>query len=384
MPGVLLMRRFKPNLYLGGMIGCWGLVTIFTVFVSGYGSLCAIRLLIGFFEGSFYSCMSVYIGNCYDSGEITTRYGYLIGAAAISSAFGGLIATGITEIRTGPLENWRYLFLIEGLLTVLAAICVMIFLPSEASKVFKMNEEEKAVFEIRERRRSLFMGEEIFSFKWVRDAFEEPKTYLSFSTQFCLDICQYGFTTFLPSILNSMGYDRLQSQYLTIPVYILGFLSLITFPRLSDKYNSRSPFLLGLVSVATVGFIIVLACDNNKVQYFGCYLIALSFLTSVGLNEGWMASNSAPIDKRATSIALNQAIGNAAGIVAPQVYRQKPYVLGLSFTIGIMGACIVLIIMQSLLYRYYNKRNSKRVDLVQDKEAEKLLGDRSAYFKFVT
>ena len=35
--------------------------------------------------------------------------------------------------------------------------------------------------------------------------------------QFGADICLYGFSTFLPIIIEAMGYSAVEAQYLTIP-----------------------------------------------------------------------------------------------------------------------------------------------------------------------
>ncbi|KAG7824861.1 hypothetical protein KL909_002083 [Ogataea angusta] len=50
LPGVLLMMRCfndKKREYLGCMVALWSLVSTFTMFASGYGSLLACRLLLG-------------------------------------------------------------------------------------------------------------------------------------------------------------------------------------------------------------------------------------------------------------------------------------------------------------------------------------------------
>jgi hypothetical protein len=67
--------------------------------------------------------------------------------------------------------------------------------------------------------------------------------------QFCQDILLYGFSTFLPSIIKGMGYNTLQSQYLTIPVFMFGGLAFLLFAFISDRLRVRGP----------VGFLVPLA-----------------------------------------------------------------------------------------------------------------------------
>jgi MFS transporter, ACS family, DAL5 transporter family protein len=55
------------------------------------------------------------------------------------------------------------------------------------------------------------------------------------------DILLYGFSTFLPSILKAMNYDTLQSNYLTIPVYLWGAMIFLCLAWVSDRYEIRGP-----------------------------------------------------------------------------------------------------------------------------------------------
>lgn len=90
---------------------------------------------------------------------------------------------------------------------------------------------------VRAAQRAQYMGSEEFSWEEIRIELKDPKLYLRYVhlppfspfhrfsqltvrsgfIQFCQDILLYGFSTFLPSIIQSMGYNSLQAQYLTIP-----------------------------------------------------------------------------------------------------------------------------------------------------------------------
>lgn len=380
-PGVLLFRMFKANHYLAGMMSAWALVTIFSVFVNSYGSLVATRVLIGLFEGSFYSCLSVYISNTYQPNEMGRRFAYLFIFSSFSSAFGGLIATGITEISSGPLPRWKYLYLIEGLLTMVAVCFVFIFLPSEPRYIAK-NQEEREIWDLREKRRALFLGSSKFDKNQVKEAFKDSKLYFSIIIQFCQDICMYGFTTFLPSILYGIGFNVLEAQYLTIPVYMLAGGIFLTVATLSDRWKIRGPIIIFMNLISISGYIILLAVHNNSVKYFACYLITFALYLNVGLNETWLAGNSAPIDKRSTSIAANQTFGNVAGIIAPLVYRSSPYILGHSFTIACLVVSCLTAAIQS--YVFYRINRERQLLMIHEEEKEDhCIGDKSIHFQYM-
>jgi MFS family permease len=139
--------------------------------------------------------------------------------------------------------------------------------------------------------------------------------------QFCQDILLYGFSTFLPSIIQGMGYNTLQSQYFTIPVYVAGGLSFLAFAFISDRLTIRAPFVLFANMFGIVGYILLLTKTSDGVKFFATFLCAIAVYNGPGLNLTWLNVNVAPHYRRATAIGLQQTIGNTAGIVAGQIYR---------------------------------------------------------------
>jgi len=64
-------------------------------------------------------------------------------AAPLSGAFGGLLATGLAEIRFGGYNRWPWIFFVEGSLTIVVAIAAFFFLPDTPGKAKFLSEEEQ-------------------------------------------------------------------------------------------------------------------------------------------------------------------------------------------------------------------------------------------------
>ena len=90
---------------------------------------------------------------------------------------------------------------------------------------------------VRNEQRRKYMGSEEFSWEELRLAVRDPKLMFSAVVQFCQDILLYGFSTFLPTILTSLGYNSLMSNVLTVPVYIWAAAVFIVFAFLADRYS---------------------------------------------------------------------------------------------------------------------------------------------------
>lgn len=62
--------------------------------------------------------------------EIQLRQALFFSAASIAGAFSGLLAFGISKMQgVGGLEGWRWIFILEGILTVSLFFFVLILPP---------------------------------------------------------------------------------------------------------------------------------------------------------------------------------------------------------------------------------------------------------------
>lgn len=117
-----------------------------------------------------------------------------------------------------------------------------------------------------------------------------------------------------------MGYTSAQAQLMTMPPYVAGAISAIVMSKLSDHFQWRALFIFIQMSVALIGFCILLPLAPNIVQQIGpCYLAVM--LICIGqyptnpAGSAWISSNLAGDTKRAVGIALNICLGNSGGIV---------------------------------------------------------------------
>jgi len=385
LPGLWLFRTFKkPRYFIGGMVMAWSIVSLCHMFANNYGDFVALRILLGFFEGPYFSCMSFICTDYYFPHEFARRTSFFFVGSALSGAFGGLIATGITKIHSGSLASWRYLFLIEGLLSFVVGVLVFVFLPDSPNKLID-TEEERAVFENRTLRRKHIEGDHGFNLKEFISVFDF-KTACSVLIQFCQDISLYGFSVFLPSILHThLGYDTLKSQYLTVPVYVFAALCSMGIAEISDRFRMRGPLIIITNFFAIAAYAMLGTVKNAGVLYFALYLICVPLYMGPGLNESWIANNTAPTFKRGCAIGMNQTLGNIAGAIAPQVFNGPPdYTLGTDFTLGCLCVSSATAGLLSLYYLRRNKINQRIVDSgTDDRKKSRTIGDDSPEFKFM-
>ena len=97
---------------------------------SYYGVLVA-RFVLGFVEAAFFPGALYLIARWYKRNELSRRTAFLTCGSIISNAFGSLIASGILSMMEDVLgfAAWRWLFFMEGGVTILVSIIAFFILP---------------------------------------------------------------------------------------------------------------------------------------------------------------------------------------------------------------------------------------------------------------
>lgn len=132
--------------------------------------------------------------------------------------------------------------------------------------------------------------------------------------------------------------------------------------------------------VGMVGYILLLTVNTNGVRYFATFLCVSAVYVGPGLNLAWLNANTAPHYKRATALGMQQSLGNSAGIVAGQIYRTAPYVLGHGFSLGALCLSEIMIFLLIIYLKRQNAIKQKVLNgLVEDTNGGRV-GDASLDF----
>lgn len=150
----------------------------------------------GFFPGAVYLCSFWYMPR-----DLATRIAVFYCASALSGAFSGLLAAGIAKMDgIGGYHGWRWIFLLEGLATVVLGV-LCFFLLIDASRFSRkwLDPEEIRYLELQHviKEGGAFKDEKKkTSWKDVRAVILNWKMYLLAYILLCQSACSYGSSSF--------------------------------------------------------------------------------------------------------------------------------------------------------------------------------------------
>ncbi|KAG7449228.1 MFS transporter [Guyanagaster necrorhizus] len=398
LPSNWVLKRMKANRWLPFLVFVWGIVTTLTALVQNLGGLVGIRMCLGICEGGLLPGIVLYLSTMYKRHELQLRIGIFYASASLSGAFGGLLATAIIKMDgIGNLVGWRWIFILEGIATIIFSIIAAIFLPADVSSASFLSEEERdfalsrlhsddfvvnmtsksdpmpeasalhepkvdmiTVEKVQISARSrMEREEEIFEWREVIRGLTDIQTWLTAIAYLGFDVSLYSYSLFLPSIVAQLGYSGGRAQLHTVPPYVPATVLTVVVAFLSDRLKWRGPFILIFLPVAIIGYTVAITAKTNMGRYAAVFLIAAGVYISIGLEPvcllmsqcysypsgpcllSILPNNSSGHYKRATTTALQLALANTGGFIATFSYTQDQaprYIRGHAINL----ACLVL------------------------------------------
>lgn len=191
-PSNWFLKWIGAGYYLPGLMIGWGIVGTCIGSVKSYSGLIAARFFLGLCEGGLLGGMVLYLSMFYRRHDLLFRLGMFYCAAPLSGAFGGLLATGLAEIKFHGYNRWPWIFFVEGAITVLFGILTIFFLPHTPMQAKCLTEEERQAAVARMRldahgaSSKSNVESETFNWHWARMAVLNWNTYVLHGVRPCL------------------------------------------------------------------------------------------------------------------------------------------------------------------------------------------------------
>ncbi|UNI15667.1 hypothetical protein JDV02_002178 [Purpureocillium takamizusanense] len=364
-PSNMILNRTRPSLYLPGLMIVWGGMVVAYVGVNTKAHLIALRFCLGLLEAGYFPGVLLFMSNWYKKTELARRFSVFYCASLLSGAVGGLIAGVITDTmqNRGNLPAWKWLFLIEGCMTVGFAIIAMFILPDfpATTKWLTAEEREYAVRRLEHDNNATQAGSMGHLESFVR-AVKDWRTWMFVLAQ-SLCTCAGTITYFIPTLMAALGYKGHEIQYMTIPIYMVALVIVLACCFSSDLLNERPKHIMAMGAMSTVALIITAAVTDSKARYaflaigasgiWACSPLTLSYLSNTICR---------PAEKRAVAIGVVNALANLSSVYGSYIWPSNSaprYIAGFSVSTSLMFGCIVTAAALMFLTNKYPYDNTK-------------------------
>jgi ACS family tartrate transporter-like MFS transporter len=325
-PGTLLVERWSARKWISRIMITWGIIAALTAAVKSPGQFYAIRFLLGLGEAGFFPGVIVYLTHWFPSRDRARALATFLIATPTAQIISPKITAAFLQIGTDKnhpevwgLEGWQWVYIAWGIPAVIMGVVVFFLLTDRPRQAKWLTAAERDALEAElERERAMGLGGR--RHVKVLEALRSPRVLILALAYFLTTSANYGFESFVPSILErwySLKMSSISSLVILPPVLALCGQLFVGWN--SDRTKERRWHAIVPLLVGATG--LVLATQSRGHLPLTIMFLMLAF---AGIKSYQPAFWSLPSQfltgaAAAGSIGFINSIGNLGGAFGPQV-----------------------------------------------------------------
>ncbi|RMJ12189.1 hypothetical protein CDV36_008145 [Fusarium kuroshium] len=323
-PSNMLMTRLRPSLFMSGAMALWAVVSALTAIAKDFKGLLLTRFFLGITEAPFYPGALYMLSIFYTRKEIATRISILFTANICGTAFAGLIAIGVFQMSgIAGLSGWRWLFILQGIITFVLSIMSAWILPDEPINTRWLSEQERELAHSRVATDTVQIRTNTTTWAGLIDACRDPRLWVLILMQH-FHMAASNFKNFFPTIVGTLGFGRNATLALTCPPYIISGIVCIAWAANSGRMNERTWHITVAKVIAVFGFVLACTTMNVGARYFAMCAFASGVYACNSVILGWVSSTCGQTkEKKAISLAIVNTIASLSPIYTPYLWPKS-------------------------------------------------------------
>jgi len=315
-PSNLILEKVGAKIWLTRIMVSWGLISSSMVFIESPRDFYILRFFLGIAEAGSFPGLILYFSYWFPA-AVRAKYGALLITATAASGLIGAPLAGLMLSMNGFLgwQGWQWLFLVEGLPSVLFGIALYFWLTDRPAHAKWLNDGEKAWLDRMLAAESASTYPHAVSLKQV---LLHPGVWQLALLYFVVIINYYSISLWLPQLIQKWsGLDNVNTAFLTALPYLVTIIAMVIIGAHSDKTAERRWHIAGCAWISAVAFALspylespILALVAITIAMAGIWSILAPFWTlpHVLLKAG---------RGKASGLALINSIGNLGGFIGP-------------------------------------------------------------------
>jgi D-galactonate transporter len=338
-PSNLLMKRIGARIWIARIMITWGLVSAATMFARDIWTFYALRILLGIAEAGFFPGIIYYLSNWFPDRERAKMTAFFMLAIGLSNVLGNPVSGWIMDRFNGVsgLHGWQWLFLLEGLPTVVVGVAVLLVLKDSPRDAHWLKDEQKEWLTRRladeDRARQQQHGPD----KW--QAMLQPRVWLLIAIYFTVAVGSNAGGAYFPTLIKErfQQTSNFQIGLLTALPHLCAILAMSLIGISSDRTGERRWHLAGSALAAAVGWGLVAWGPSPIVALVGLCIAQAGMMSMLPvfwtLPSAFLSGTAA-----AGGIALINSVANIGGFFGASILGQ----FGLWSMTGILLAGSIL------------------------------------------
>ncbi|KAH7882334.1 allantoate permease [Phlebopus sp. FC_14] len=381
LPSQLISKRIGPDRWIPTQICLWSIVSLCQFWLTGKTSFLVCRALLGQLSETFSSFIPdliLYLSYFYTKTELPVRLAIFWMSMYFCSIVASFLAYGTLHLDgVAGKAGWRWLFLIEGLMTLVVGLASFMNMPPSPTQTktwFRPNgwftEREEIIIVNRVLRDDPSKGDmhnrEGLTFKRLWTAVCDYDLWPVYILGLMFGIPNNPPSTYLTLLLKDIGFSTFQINLLTIPSQAIGIVTMFVITLVSESVGERT-FVAMTEDLWSLPFLVALYALPSTINpwlSFGLLTGLLSFPYTHPIQVGWCSRNSGAVASRTVNASLYNMFVQASSIISAQIYVASDaprYERGNKILIII--CCFNLVVLYPGTKAYYVWRNRQRAKI---------------------
>jgi sugar phosphate permease len=348
-PSNILLQRFGAKAWLTRIMATWGIVATAMAFVHNETSFYVLRFLLGVAEAGFFPGVVYYFTQWLPNSERGKAMAIFLSGSAIASILSGPITGALLQIEGGGLHGWQWMFIIEGMASVLLCAVVWLRLDSKPEDARWLSTEERNSLtlviaqEQAERRASQPLRVSVWQL------LKDGQIVLFCFIYFAIQLTIYGATFWLPSIIKKMGHftDFQVGLFNSLP-WIVSIAAMYLFATLAARYKFQQAWVASALVISALGMF----ASTTGGPIFAFVAICIAGVGFKAASSLFWPIPQAYLDPRiaAAVIALVNSLGNLGGFFAPVTFGYLEQTTG-SIQGGLYALAVASLLAAALIFK---------------------------------
>ncbi|KAF4538709.1 MFS general substrate transporter [Lasiodiplodia theobromae] len=368
-----------------------------------------VKLSLEFYkEDLFQMCVILYLSYFYKHHELSLRLGFFWTAMSIADILASFLAYGILHLRGHEGHSgWRWLFLLEGILTLVIGLIAYVLMPPGPTQTANWARGKKGWFSEREETimvnrviredpsKSDMHNREALTPKMLWQSLKDFDIWPLYILGLTFQIPMTTPKNYLTLTLKTLGFSTFTTNLLVIPSQVIHIFTMLGITYLAEVWQNLT-FTAMIGQIWAFPFVLVLyILDINQLNHWvawGIMTIFLSYPSAHPIQVAWNSRISNTVRSRTVSAAMYNMFVQASGIIASNIYREddKPrYLRGNRALLAVNIMNIILYLLTKAYYVWRNKSKAKKWNSLTQEEREEYLatttdkGNKRLDFQFV-